>query len=209
MVLCMSVVPPATNRDAFLLWLLTSGCPVLETCPQVKFFTDPKTNALFLSGCCRSVLGWAPGLALPCCSAVTGIPLCQQLYALSNNVACFGSFLVDSLHMSSGRRKLLLNIISPLSHFWSLILALTCGDGAVLQLAPQFSWTIEQQKAGDYLVTWPIWQLSAGSHLLQCIYTFESAHIFEFAKVTLQTAFSVLEIIVLSHCAYCHFRFLR
>lgn len=47
----------------------------------------------------------------------TGIPLCQQLYAPSNNVACFRSFLIDSLHVSSGLRKLLLNIISPLSHF--------------------------------------------------------------------------------------------
>lgn len=102
-----------------------------------------------------------------------------------------------SLHMSSGPRELLLNIISPLSHFWSLILALTCGAESVLRLAPEFSWTIW---AGDYLVSWSVQQLQVSSLLLQCIYIFESADIFEFAKVPLQTALSVLEIIVLSHC---------
>lgn len=75
-------------------------------------------------------------------------------------------------------------------------------------LQPQFRQTTGQQKAGVYLVTQQIWQLLAGNLLLQCIYILESAHIFEFAKVTLQGAFSVLEIIVLSHSVYCHFSFL-
>ena len=105
MVLCISVVTPAANRDAFPLWHYSQGVQSFRYVLRFKFFTNRKTNALFFSGCSKSVLWWAAWLTLLCCSAATGIPLCQQLYALRNNFAPF-SFLFDSLHASSGLRKL-------------------------------------------------------------------------------------------------------
>lgn len=54
---------------------------------------------------------------LPCLVAQQAqVPLFVNSYMLLTVISCFRSFLSESLHVTSGLRKLLLSIISPLSH---------------------------------------------------------------------------------------------